>query len=152
MRLVGLALTVLVQAPGLALPAAGAMPSQGWTTMPVPGGSAALRCVAQLPADIPRAELLIALSRRVALNTLPETILEDLAQYARWLDEFDERAAKADATKGVSLRDVANRRRLRDLLEHAGFKVRERKAVITVEPSGDRDGQRAFFRARCEIR
>ena len=74
-------------------------PEQGWGTLSVPGGTAAFRCVAQLPADLPRAELLIALSRRVALNTLDETTSKRLRAYADWLDDIQERSIGAAVTR-----------------------------------------------------
>ena len=90
------ALLLLALHPGLA--GAQPVPAQPWATLSVPGGTAAFRCVAQLPADIPRAELLIDLTRRVALNTLEQTTWKRLAAYADWLDGLQERLIKAGAT------------------------------------------------------
>jgi hypothetical protein len=78
-----------------------AQPAAGpaWGTLSVPGGTAAFRCAAQLPPDLPRAELLIALSRQVALNTLDETTWKRLRAYADWLDGIQDRSTDARGTR-----------------------------------------------------
>lgn len=135
----------------LILSAAAAETAAAQPELVVPGGIAAFRCGAGLPATLPRARVLMELARRDTALPRENAESQQAARFLAWLSELNTRLRVAGServiTPRVSTRD--ERRALSDVMDWLGFEISARDGQINLRERSGRTAEERLAFSNC---